>query len=73
MMGDTTYFAVCNEECSLWYFSERSSLTKMDTDAMYPYERGMTLDLFKTYDEHIEHNRKEQMAKKSGKEIKTAW
>ena len=73
MIGDTTYFNVCNEECSIWYYSERSALTKADTDEMYPYERQLTLDLFKSFEESLEEKRKEAEGAQSSKTSQTAW
>ena len=73
MMGDTTYFNICNEECSLWYYSERTGLTKRDTDEMYPYERQLTFDLFKNFEDQLEEKRKEAEAQQSGKQVQTAW
>jgi hypothetical protein len=74
MIGDISYISVCNEECSLWYFSERSTLSKVDTDEMYPYERQIVFDMFKKFDKEIEENMKKQQAKTSGgKTTTTAW
>jgi hypothetical protein len=73
MMGDTSYFAVCNEECSIWYYSDRTSLTKADTDIMYPYEREMTLEMFKNYDEHIQQKQKEEENKRRGISTTSPW
>lgn len=73
MIGETSYFNVCNEECSIWYYSDRSSLGKADTEMMYPYERQMTLEMFANFDEIIKQKQKEAENAAKGIQTSSPW
>jgi hypothetical protein len=66
MIGDTSFINVFEEQCVIVYYSERSSITWKDTEEMIPYEREISISMFKKFDEQIKENEKKAEKKNSG-------